>query len=79
VPAAAGTRDHARWVALLTHELICREHALLMTVSEVRGVHKPAVTCNATCWNARRRQCACSCAGRMHGSGHDTRPALPTQ
>lgn len=74
--AAPGTQDAARLAGLLALGLVCNTHDTSLWLREASGVLRPDTACDARCWRARHRVCACSCAGRMHGSALDTRPAL---
>lgn len=48
----------------------CVAHRRPLRWSRVNGRRNDDVKCSASCQNARRADCECSCEGANHGSGH---------
>ena len=79
VPALAladpGTQDWARAEGMYALGFVCTVHGTFLIVRQATGSLRPENDCDARCWQARHRACACSCGGARHGEARDTCPA----
>ncbi len=73
--AEPGTQDNARYLGLVALGLVCDTHGSILWLREATGHLRPNTRCDARCWQARHRVCACQCGGARHGEALDTRQA----